>query len=157
MESCNQPLHYKWFLVRFVEACWLYYKSLPIKAHIAMFLKALPESFQKNSEKTLKSRSCFNFFVMNLDGLHNISIIVCFLTQMLLSTQSSEAYLQPSQTSKMEFLEKVVCGFYPSTISVKSTILDVWLGSECASEMENCWWYYDVNTIIMIFNIKTIH
>ena len=33
-----------------------------------MFLKALPESFQKNSEKTLKSRSCFNFFVMNLDG-----------------------------------------------------------------------------------------
>ena len=35
----------------------------------------------------------------------------------------------------MEFLEKVVCGFYPLTISVKSTILDVWLGCKYASEL----------------------
>ena len=44
-----------------------------------------------------------------------------------------EAYSKPSQTSKMDFFAKIVNGFHLLTNFVKSFILNVWLGSECAS------------------------
>ena len=44
----------------------------------------------------------------------------------------SKAYLELSQTSKMEFFAKIVHGFQPLIIFAKSCILDVWLGSEYA-------------------------
>ena len=44
-----------------------------------------------------------------------------------------EAHSEPSQISKMKILAKIVDGFPPLTISQKRSILDVSLGSECAS------------------------
>ena len=44
-----------------------------------------------------------------------------------------EAYPKPSQTSKMDLFAKIVNGFHLLTNFVKSFILNVWLGSECAS------------------------
>ena len=38
------------------------------------------------------------------------------------------------QTSKMESFPKLVNGFHPLTVFVKQSILDVWKGSEYASE-----------------------
>ena len=40
--------------------------------------------------------------------------------------QYSEAYSEPSQTSKMEFFAKIVNGFQLLTISAKRSIVDVW-------------------------------
>ena len=45
----------------------------------------------------------------------------------------SEAYSEPRQTSKIEHFAKIVYGFEPLTFLSESSILDVWLGSECAS------------------------
>ena len=45
----------------------------------------------------------------------------------------SEAYSEPSQTSKIEHFAKVIYGFEPLTFLAESSILDVWLGSECVS------------------------
>ena len=39
-------------------------------------------------------------------------------------------YPEPTQTSKTESFAKIVNDFQPSTIFIKSSILDVWLGSE---------------------------
>ena len=44
----------------------------------------------------------------------------------------SEDHSQPSQTSKMELLAKIVNSWNLLTISAKTYILDVWLGSEYA-------------------------
>ena len=55
----------------------------------------------------------------------------------------SEAYSEPSQTSKIELFEKVVNGFQPLTIFEKSSILDVWQGSEYASG--NNQKYFEIN------------
>ena len=44
----------------------------------------------------------------------------------------AKAYSEPCQTSKMEFFAKLVKGFKPLTIFVKSSILDVWQSSEYA-------------------------
>ena len=60
----------------------------------------------------------------------------------------SEAHPEPSQTSKMEFFVKIVNGLNPLTIFGKSSMLDVRLCSECASEFR-CkrslsWWGTDI-------------
>ena len=44
-----------------------------------------------------------------------------------------ETYSEPWYTSKMELHVKLVSGFQPLHISAKSTILDIWHGSEYAS------------------------
>ena len=49
----------------------------------------------------------------------------------------SEAYPEPSQTSKMELFVKIVKGGNPLTIFEKSSILDIWLCSEDASQFSN--------------------
>ena len=46
----------------------------------------------------------------------------------------SEAYSEPSRTSKMKLFAKIDHGFQPLTIFLKSSILDVPLDSEYASE-----------------------
>ena len=46
---------------------------------------------------------------------------------------TAKAYLEPSQTSKIELFVEMVNGFEPLTIFVKSSILDVCLGSQCVS------------------------
>ena len=45
----------------------------------------------------------------------------------------SEAYLEPSEISKMDLFVKIVMSFQPVTIFAKSSILDVLLGSKYAS------------------------
>ena len=44
-----------------------------------------------------------------------------------------EAYSEPCQTSNMEFFRKIIIDFHSSTGLAKSSILDVWQGSEYAS------------------------
>ena len=43
----------------------------------------------------------------------------------------SEGYSEPFQTSKMERSAKIIKGFQPLTMLAKTSILDVWLVSEC--------------------------
>ena len=50
---------------------------------------------------------------------------------------TAKTYLEPRQISKMELFEKLVNGFQLLTIFIKSSILDVWQGSEYASELEH--------------------
>ena len=50
---------------------------------------------------------------------------------------SSEAYLEPCQTFKMEFFAKIVSGFSFFILFAKSFIIDVWQDSEFASEASN--------------------
>ena len=50
-----------------------------------------------------------------------------------ISAPCPEVYPEPSQTSKMEILVKIVNGFPPFTIFAKSSILDLFLSSECVS------------------------
>ena len=45
----------------------------------------------------------------------------------------AETYSEPWYTSKMELLVKIVNSFQPLPISPKSSILDIWQGSEYAS------------------------
>ena len=47
-----------------------------------------------------------------------------------------ETYSEPSQTSEMEIFAITVNHFKPLTIFGKSSILDVWLGSEYASAIK---------------------
>ena len=49
-------------------------------------------------------------------------------------TFKAEAYLEPSQTSKMELFMKTVNDFQLLTNYAKSFVLDVWLGSQYTSE-----------------------
>ena len=44
------------------------------------------------------------------------------------STALAEAYSDICQTSTMELFENALNGFWPLTIFVKSSILDVWQG-----------------------------
>ena len=53
----------------------------------------------------------------------------------------SEAYSEPCLRSKMELFAKIVNSFQPVTIFAKSSILDIWLGSEYTKFM---------NTILLV-------
>ena len=55
-----------------------------------------------------------------------------FTTKLLLA---SEAHSKCCQASKMEHFAKIVKNYKPFTICAKTSILDVWKGSECASEL----------------------
>ena len=48
-----------------------------------------------------------------------------------------EIYSEPNQTSKMELLVKLINGFQPLTNFAESSVLHIWLGSECASDMSS--------------------
>ena len=51
----------------------------------------------------------------------------------------SEAYSESSQRSKLELFEKITYQFL-AAVFAKSSNLDIWLGSECASEnCKVCW------------------
>ena len=62
----------------------------------------------------------------------------------------SEAYSEPSRTSKMKLFAKIDHGFQPLTIFLKSSILDVPLDSEYASE------YHAILNIIFLLIHGTI-
>ena len=53
---------------------------------------------------------------------------------MIMVIISTEAYLELSQTSRMEFFAKMINDWKPLTILSKSYILDIGLRSEYASE-----------------------
>ena len=48
---------------------------------------------------------------------------------------ASEANSQPCQTFKMELFARIVKNWNPFTICAKASILDIWQGSEYASEL----------------------
>ena len=54
----------------------------------------------------------------------------------LLLWRSTEAYSEPSKTSKMELFAKTVTGFQPWTIFEQNSIFDIWQDSEYASSAE---------------------
>ena len=54
----------------------------------------------------------------------------------------TEAYSEPCRTSKMGLFVKIVNSFQPFTISAKSFILDVRLGSENDSGLHRYYLYY---------------
>ena len=56
---------------------------------------------------------------------------VSLFLQILVRRRRDLAYAEHSQASKMELLPKIVIGWKPLTIFAKSSVLDVWLGSEC--------------------------
>ena len=56
---------------------------------------------------------------------------VSLFLQILVRRRRDLAYAEQSQASKMELLPKIVIGWKPLTIFAKSSVLDVWLGSEC--------------------------
>ena len=50
---------------------------------------------------------------------------------------SAEGYSKPNRTSKMERFTKIVNGLNPLTVFAKSFVLDVWQGSEFASDLKH--------------------
>ena len=63
----------------------------------------------------------------------------------------AEAYAEPCKTSKMEFSAKIVNGIQPLTIFAKSSVLEVWQGSEYDSELEVI--YFHSSKIYTTFQI----
>ena len=57
---------------------------------------------------------------------------ICSANQKVNSFLKEVLYSEPCQTSKMELFLKIINGRKPLTIFAKSSILDVWLGSERA-------------------------
>ena len=51
-----------------------------------------------------------------------------------INVQKSDAHSEPSEASKMEVFAKIVSNWKPLTVFIKSSMLDVWLGSEYASK-----------------------
>ena len=49
--------------------------------------------------------------------------------------QYTQAHSKPSQTSRIELFARIVNGFKPRTIFTETSILDVWLGCQCGSDM----------------------
>ena len=75
----------------------------------------------------------------------------------LCSSRQSEAYSELNQISKMQGFPKITNCFLPLAIFVKSSILDVWLRSECISDnwpenfrKINSFIYYCIRQIILI-------
>ena len=66
-------------------------------------------------------KNCFKDFKQHLQKLYS---------------QALEVYLDPIQTSKMELFPKIVNTFQALTIFAKNSVVDVSLGSECASEFK---------------------
>ena len=48
-----------------------------------------------------------------------------------INNKTTEAFSEPSQTSKMELFTKILSGFQILTIFEESSISEVWMGSEC--------------------------
>ena len=72
-----------------------------------------------NSQLVSFTKLCFCFFIV-YSGLQTRVVL--------------EAYTEPSQISKMEYFAKTVDAFQALTIFEKSSILEISLGSEYASE-----------------------
>ena len=51
----------------------------------------------------------------------------------MLKKHTWEAYLEPSQASKIELFQEIANGFKPFIIFAKNSILDIWLSSEYTS------------------------
>ena len=77
-------------------------------------------SIAVNSSKT-------NFYVINRKKLKIRMQCLCSLNPV--------EYSGPTQRSNMELFAKIIDCIKPLTIFAKNSTLDVWLGSECASEI----------------------
>lgn len=61
-----------------------------------------------------------------------------------------ETNVEPSQTSKIKFFAKIVNGFQLITVFPKTSILDIWLRSECAFAIhyrKKLWYIMNAKTI----------
>ena len=86
-----------------------------------------PLNKTKTKQKTMK--------MVMIQNLQDKSLsFFCFAKWSQIYAREVEVSSEPSQTAKMELFGKIVDSFQPSTIFVKNSILDIWLGSKCASE-----------------------
>ena len=75
---------------------------------------------------------CFLIFKSIYKWFFNIPTVKYCISYQSISGERHNS--EPHKTSKMELFMKIVHGYRPSTIFVKSSNFDVCLGSECASK-----------------------
>ena len=88
------------------------------------------------SSETSKTELFANIIIGFQPWCHEIIRTYLFFPEVCLAVSIAGVYSVPSQTSKIELFAKIVNSFQPLTIFVKSSTLDVSLGSECASIMK---------------------
>ena len=62
-----------------------------------------------------------------------LTSLIYFVKKITRKKHTSEAYLEPRQTSNMELIEKIVNNFKQFLIFTKSSTLDIWLRPEYGS------------------------
>ena len=85
------------------------------------------EPFKRNRFNSEVNESKMFYKDMSLDLSFSVTI------------KQLEACSEPSRTSKMKFLMKIINGWKTLTTFAKSAILDVWLGFKYASETSDGW------------------
>ena len=92
----------------------------------------------------LRSAFClifrFPIFPWSIFCQINQSYLKRFLDSTFLYQLHPEAYSEPCQISKMECFSKIVKGCLSLTIFAKCSILDVWQGSEYATDTGKLFW-----------------
>ena len=87
------------------------------------------------SSETSKTELFANIIIGFQPLCHEIIWTYLFFPEVCLVVYLAGVYSVSSQTTKIELFARIVNGFQPLTIFVKSSTLDVSLGSECASIM----------------------
>ena len=88
-----------------------------------------PSLKRKTKKKRNSPGSCLSFFEVNCFFFFNTVYVIYYSSDYF----TSEAYSEPRETSKIELSVKTVYGFKPLTIFVKSSVWDIWFGSEYTS------------------------
>ena len=87
-------------------------------------------------------------------------ILLSIIGVIVVQQYYGEAYWEPCYTSKMELFSEIVNGFQPLTISTKSSVLDVWQGSEYVSgniqrKMKNTFlWKWGLIKVTLLFLVR---
>ena len=101
-------------------------------------LETWEEIWQRCDIKLIPSSPAFKVVSYFLFWSVSSKCIFITLNKLLVMRRwSLHAYSEASRTSKMELIAKIVNGWKPLTVFAKRFILDVWLGSEYASEVNH--------------------
>ena len=101
--------------------------NIPTPSPNWTLLRLRPLPIVRNSKNVRCSTTCyFNHCILHYTLLHYIRFESNILVKRSTDTTNSEAYPEPSQTSKIELLVKIVNGWKPLTIFAERSILNVW-------------------------------
>ena len=126
---------------------------MEIEVKSKMNLKTLTISPSKKND--------LNFFWGN-NILMFIWIHSNFIKFLIAVEWHQEAYSEPCRKSKLKLFTEIVNGLQPLTIVAKSSVLDIWQGSECAFSILNwsikmrsfcCQW---LRSIVFMVNFEHI-